>query len=144
MKTSLPKNSSKGHQTPAETKVIDPSNLVVHDMTGASSDTSAVKRKDKVKMSFSQAKTRFGNAFSKLKTRVTSQNKDPKGRTSKSRKEQKRAILGIGLLFVVVSIAFSTYVTTTFVDGSAAYIALAPQVAFALFSLLKAFSKIYK
>lgn len=58
--------------------------------------------------------------------------------------QRKRAILGIGLLLVVVSITFSTYVTITFVDSSAVFAALAPQVAFALVSLFKAFSKIYK
>lgn len=57
--------------------------------------------------------------------------------------QRKRVIMGIGLLLAIVSIAFSTYVTTTFVDGSAVYIALAPQVAYALYTLLKVL-KLYK
>jgi hypothetical protein len=55
-----------------------------------------------------------------------------------------RATLGIGLLLAIVSIAFSTYVTITFVGGHGVYVALAPQVVFAVASLVRAFSKIYK
>lgn len=58
--------------------------------------------------------------------------------------QQKNAIMGIGLLFVIVSIGYSTAVTTYFVDGFAPLVALTPQVIFGAIILLKAFSKLYK
>lgn len=60
------------------------------------------------------------------------------------REQQVRGILGIGLLFVVVSITYSSYVIFNGVDSSASRLMLAPQVVFALITLFKAFSKIYK
>ena len=60
------------------------------------------------------------------------------------RKQKLHGIIGIGLLFVVVSIAYSTYMTVLFVDGTVMVLALAPQVAFAALTLLIAFYKIYK
>lgn len=60
------------------------------------------------------------------------------------RQKKIRGIIGIGLLFVVVSIAYSTYMTALFVDGTAMVVALAPQVVFATVILLIAFYKIYK
>jgi len=58
--------------------------------------------------------------------------------------QRKNGILGIGLLLVVVSIAYSTYIVRTFVDTELSLLALAPQLIFALYILLKAFSKLYK
>ena len=60
------------------------------------------------------------------------------------RQKKIRGIIGIGLLFVVVSIAYSTYMTALFVDGTAMVVALVPQVVFATAILLIAFYKIYK
>lgn len=58
--------------------------------------------------------------------------------------QRKNGILGIGLLLVIVSIAYSTYIVRTFVNTDLSLLALAPQVLFALYILLKAFSKLYK
>jgi uncharacterized membrane protein len=59
-------------------------------------------------------------------------------------KQKLNGIIGIGLLFVVVSIAYSTYMTNLFVDGTMMVVALTPQVIFATVTLLIAFYKIYK
>ena len=61
-----------------------------------------------------------------------------------ARKERNRAIMGIGQLLVVVSIAYSTAVIFIGVDSMASKIALIPQVVFASYILLKAFSRLYK
>lgn len=58
--------------------------------------------------------------------------------------QRKNGIMGIGLLLVIVSITYSTYIVRTFVDTNLSLLALAPQVVFALYILLKAFSKLYK
>ena len=58
--------------------------------------------------------------------------------------QRKNVIMGIGLLFVIVSITYSTYIVRTFVNTGGSLIALAPQVVFAVCILLKAFSKLYK
>jgi hypothetical protein len=58
--------------------------------------------------------------------------------------QRKNVIMGIGLLFVIVSITYSTYIVRTFVNTGGSLIALAPQVVFAGYILLKAFSKLYK
>lgn len=56
----------------------------------------------------------------------------------------KGAIMGIGHLLVVVSIAYSTAVVLIGVDSIESKIALVPQATFGLFILFKAFSKLYK
>lgn len=61
-----------------------------------------------------------------------------------AKKERNRAIMGIGQLLVVVSIAYSTAVIFIGVDSMASKIALIPQVVFASYILLKAFSRLYK
>lgn len=61
-----------------------------------------------------------------------------------AREERNRAILGIGQLLVVVSIAYSTSVIFIGIDSLEAKIALLPQVLFASFTLIRAFSKLYK
>jgi len=58
--------------------------------------------------------------------------------------QRKNGILGIWLLLVVVSIAYSTSVTRTFVNSNASLIALAPQAIFAIITIVKSFSKLYK
>ena len=75
--------------------------------------------------------------FATVKNDITKRLKAP-------RKRVANGILGIGLLFVVVSIAYSTYITILFVNNSTSIVALIPQVLFAAFTLLKAFSKLYK
>ncbi len=100
-------------------------------------------------------KTRIGaklqpisNKFNNIKKRLGLQRKKAKKLTKTERslvRQQKiRGIIGIGLLFVVVSIAYSTYMTVLFVDGKIMVAALAPQVIFAAITLLIAFYKIYK
>lgn len=61
-----------------------------------------------------------------------------------AKKQRNNVIIGICQLFVVVSIAYSSYITYTFVENGVTIIILVPQVAFALFTLVKAFSKLYK
>lgn len=111
--------------------------------------TSAVKRKkvslkDRVVVKLQPARKKFNNILKNLKNPRKKSKKTTKLSQKLARQQQKRGILGIGLLFVVVSITYSTYVTRTFVDSSASIVALFPQAAFALYTLFKAFSKIYK
>ena len=86
--------------------------------------------------------------FNNTKKRLGFKSKKVKKLTKTERKLERqkkiRGIIGIGLLFVVVSIAYSTYMTALFVDGTAMVVALAPQVVFATVTLLIAFYKIYK
>lgn len=116
--------------------------------------TSAVKRKTPVKPKVS-LKQRLDNVkkavrgkFDNIKKRLGIKSKKTKKTTKTAKKlarQQKiRGIIGIGLLFVVVSIAYSTYMTVLFVDGTAMVVALTPQVVFAATILLIAFYKIYK
>lgn len=58
--------------------------------------------------------------------------------------QRNRGIMGVGQLLVVVSIAYSTAVILIGVGSLASIIALLPQVVFALVTLIKAFSKLYK
>lgn len=67
------------------------------------------------------------------------------GTTKKTNKGlPNHVILGIGLLLVVVSIAYSTSVIFIGVDSLASRIALLPQVIFAFGILVFAFSKIFR
>ena len=59
-------------------------------------------------------------------------------------KQRNRAILGIGLLLVVVSILYSTFVIFVGVGTVESKIALIPQALFALIILIKAFSNLFK
>lgn len=61
-----------------------------------------------------------------------------------AKNQRNRGIMGIGQLLVVVSIAYSTAVILIGVGSLASIIALIPQVIFALVTLIKAFSKLYK
>ena len=75
--------------------------------------------------------------------------KKPAKKLTKAQKElnkahRKHVIMGIGLLLVFVSICYSTSVTLTLVDSKVSLLAIAPQVIFAGYIILKAFSKLYK
>ena len=93
--------------------------------------------KKAVLVQFNNTKKRLGFKSKKVKKLTKTERK-------LERQKKIRGIIGIGLLFVVVSIAYSTYMTALFVDGTAMVVALAPQVVFATVTLLIAFYKIYK
>lgn len=61
-----------------------------------------------------------------------------------AKQQRNNVILGIGLLLVVVSIAYSTSVIIISVDSSVSRVLLCPQIIFALYLIFKAFSKFYK
>jgi len=86
----------------------------------------------------------FNNIKKKLGFKSKKATKVTKDEKKLARKQKIRGIIGICLLFVVVSITYSTYMTVLFVDGITMIIALAPQVTFAVVTLLIAFYKIYK
>jgi len=86
----------------------------------------------------------FDNMLKRLGFKSKKAKKITKSDQKLAREQKKRGIIGIGLLFVVVSIAYSTYMTVLFVDGSAMVVALVPQVLFAAIILIKAFYKLYK
>jgi hypothetical protein len=116
-----------------------------------SGKTSKVSLKDRVKTNLSKRLAASRSAFNDIKLKFKP-NKKPSKLSKKAqleqknltRQEHKRAILGIGLLFVVVSITYSTYVIYNGVSSSASRVMLIPQVVFAILTLAKAFSKIYK
>lgn len=85
----------------------------------------------------------FDNVLGKVLHRKKAK-KLTKAEQKLARQQQMRGILGIGALFVVVSIAYSTYVIFNGVDSTASRVMLIPQVVFAVYTLFKAFSKIYK
>lgn len=106
------------------------------------------KPKTTLKMRFESIKKEARSRIDNIQKQHNLRRKKAKKLTKiekKARLEQKkRGIIGIGLLFVVVSIAYSTYMTNLFVDGHMMVVALAPQVIFAAITLLIAFYKIYK
>jgi len=89
-------------------------------------------------------KTVFTNVVKKVNRLSKKSKKMTKNDQELAKKQRNRAILGICQLFVVVSITYSSYITYTFVDNGVTLIILVPQVSFALFTLVKAFSKLYK
>lgn len=119
--------------------------------TVTTQSTSTVKRKE-TKVSLKQRleafKTALRSRLDNIKKRLGLKSKKVRKLTKNDRKlarqQKARGIIGIGLLFVVVSIAYSTYMTVLFVDGTAMVVALTPQVIFAAITLLIAFYKIYK
>ena len=133
-------------------------------MSKATTSTSASKKTTKAKVTLGAntvpkskvtLKDRLDNAkkavvvhFNNTKKKLGLKSKKVKKLTKIERKLERqkkiRGIIGIGLLFVVVSIAYSTYMTALFVDGTAMVVALVPQVVFATVILLIAFYKIYK
>lgn len=104
----------------------------------------AKKAPEKDKKSVSAVKTTPNKVFIFAKRVFSAVKNDVAKRLKAPRKQVVNGILGIGLLFVIVSIAYSTYVTVLFVNNVASVVALVPQVLFATFTLLKAFSKLYK
>lgn len=117
------------------------------------SKTSTVKRKETAKkVTFKDRLDNIGkgvrgsynNTMKRLGFKSKKAKKVTKTQKQLDREQKKRGIIGIGLLFVVVSIAYSTYMTNLFVDGPEMIVALAPQVAFAAYILIKAFYKLYK
>lgn len=108
----------------------------------------ATQPKMDVKALFEDAKKSVRSFLNNTKKSIVSRRKKAKKLTKAQKKElqqQKlRGIIGIGLLFVVVSIAYSTYMTNLFVDGTMMIVALTPQVVFAAITLLIAFYKLYK
>lgn len=92
--------------------------------------------------------TKVKNTFNKIVKKAKHLSKKRKKSTKIDQKlaqnRRNHVILGLGQLFVVVSIIYSTFIVRTFVDTDISLIALAPQVIFALCILLKAFSKLYK
>lgn len=119
-------------------------------VTAKTTSTSATKRKakvspkDRVKAILKAIRARFDNILKKLKLKGKKTKKATKMQKKLERQQQIRGILGLGLLFVVVSITYSTYVIYNGVSSSASRLMLIPQVVFALYTLFKAFSKIYK
>lgn len=113
-------------------------------------ETKTVKkpRKSSLKHKFNALKTKSQKSYAKTLKKVERLRKSRKKLTKAQRLENKqgrnRVILGIGLLLVVVSIAYSTTVTRYFVDSTASLVALAPQTIFAVIIIFKAFSKLYK
>lgn len=107
-----------------------------------------VKPKVSLKTRIDNVKKSVRSKVDNVKKRLGIKSKKAKKTTKEERKlarlQKIRGIIGIGLLFVVVSIAYSTYMTVLFVDGTAMVVALTPQVVFAAIILLIAFYKIYK
>ena len=105
---------------------------------------SKVTLKDRIDNAKKTVVVHFNNTKKKLGFKSKKVKKLTKIERKLERQKKIRGIIGIGLLFVVVSIAYSTYMTALFVDGTAMVVALVPQVVFATAILLIAFYKIYK
>lgn len=103
---------------------------------------------DRVKQKYAKVlaiiKTKISEAVHKFKQPRKKAKKLTKQQQILAKEQRNRGILGIGLLLVVVSITFSTFIAHTFVDDWKLWIALAPQIAFAAITLIKAFLKLYK
>lgn len=93
---------------------------------------------------FRAVKTTFKNIVNKTKRPRKKVKKLTKTQRELNKQQRNRGILGIGLLLVVVSIGYSTSVIFDGVDSIQSRIALLPQVVFAVLTLFKAFSKLYK
>lgn len=100
--------------------------------------------KDRKEILFGKIRVHFNNTVHKMTPHRKKARKLTKAELKFHKEQNVRAILGIGLLLVVVSIAYSTTIIFLGVDSSASRLALLPQVIFALFTLIKAFSKFYK
>lgn len=120
--------------------------------TTKTTSTSATKKKASAKPTFKNridsvvaaVRSWFDNMLKKLGFKSKKAKKSTKIERKLARQQKIRGIIGIGLLFVVVSIAYSTYMTVLFVDGPAMVAALAPQVLFASVTLIYAFYKLFK
>jgi hypothetical protein len=114
--------------------------------------TDVAKRKEGAKVSLKTSvlakltvtRDKVKKAFSKPKTAHKKSKKATKSGRILAKQQRNNAILGIGLLLVVVSILYSTSVILIGVSSVPSKIALFPQAFFALLILIKAFSKIYK
>lgn len=115
-----------------------------YEMTNGPVKKQAKKSPETDKKVVSAVKTTPNKAFIFAKRVFLAIKNDITKRLKAPRKRVINGILGIGLLFVIVSIAYSTYITILFVNNSTSIIALIPQVLFATITLLKAFSKLYK
>lgn len=106
------------------------------------------KQKIDLKKRFEDSKKAARGFFDNTKKSLFAKRKKAKKPTKAQKKieqeQRKRGILGIGLLLVVASIAYSTSVIFIGVDSSASRIVLFPQALFALITLVRAFSKLYK
>ncbi len=121
MKTATPKSTTK-KATPVKSKPL----------------------KARVLEKLQPVRGKINNIVSKVKRPSKKAKKTTKAERVLARQQKKNGIIGIGLLFTVVSIVYSTYMTNLFVDGPLMWVALAPQVIFAGVTLLIAFYKIYK
>lgn len=110
------------------------------------SKTSATAKKQPAKKTstLDNLKAKFSTAVGKVVSPRKSGKKMTKLEREMAKKQRVDVIMGICMLLVVVSITYSTYMVSLFVDGTAMVIALAPQVVFAVITLVLAFSKIYK
>lgn len=100
--------------------------------------------KDKLLDKLQPVRSKIDNIVKKVKQPRKKAKKTTKTERLEIRKQKIRGIIGIGLLFVIVSIAYSTYMVNLFVDGTEMIVALAPQVIFAAIVTIYAFYKIYK
>lgn len=100
--------------------------------------------KAKINDTLQSVRSRINNAVDKMRKPKKKAKKVTKARREELREQRRNGILGIGLLLVVASIAYSTSVIFIGVDSDASRIALLPQALFALLTLIKAFSKFYK
>lgn len=106
--------------------------------------TDKVSVKSRLKGIGGSISKRFHSVVNKITPHRKKAKKLTKADKKLNREQQLRGILGIGLLLVVVSIIYSTYVIFNGVHSTASRVMLVPQVVFAVLTLFKAFSKIYK
>ena len=136
---------------------LDSFELYYEELEGKTVKTTPAKKKtnkpnvkvlDTVKGKFNEAvkavRGRIDNTVAKFKKPRKKAKKLTKVEQKALREQRKSVILGIGLLLVVASIIYSTYVIFIGVDSGASRLALLPQALFATITLIKAFSKIYK
>lgn len=143
------------------THVLESFNLYYEDLERKKVKVTPVKQSKKTTKSTKQVKnsksfkenvldrlqpvrSKLNNVYAQLKNPRKKAKKRTKAEQEQLKQQNKNAILGIGLLLVVVSIAYSTSVIYIGVDSDASRLALLPQVVFALATLFKAFSKLYK
>lgn len=103
-----------------------------------------VSTKQKIKAKLAPINARFFSVVNKVKHPSKKHKKLTKDEKKLAKQQRNRGIMGIGLLLVVVSIAYSTSVIFIGVDSPASKLVLLPQALFALVTLFKAFSKLYK
>lgn len=112
-------------------------------MTKTASEKPVKAKKVSMKTKLASAKKSVVAKFKKVKP-LKSNKKLTKAQRLERKQRRNNVIMGIGLLLVIVSIAYSTTVVRYFVDSPETLIFLAPQVVFAIMIIFKAFSKLYK